>query len=94
MLRNLLFQVGIVCQIIRYVVFAKSDDTTRKQNANDIFNMVHKYLKLEIIDTTIENYHVSLYHIMTQNRKQELLKLLLIYTDVDWSIMKDVTGQV
>ena len=100
MLRNLLFQVAIVCQIIRYVAFPEGCrvqidyDRKRQPNDNDTFEMVYRYLKLKIIDTTIEYYDVSLYHLMTQNRKKEMLKLLLIYTDMDWSIMKDVTGQV
>ena len=93
MLRNLLFQAGIVCRIIRYLTL-KVDPRIQVAYDIKVFNVVGRYLELGLIDTTIENYHVSLYHVMTQYRKHNLLKLLLIYIDQDWSLMKDGTGQV
>ena len=86
MLRNLLFQVGIVCQIIRYSAAVTND--------SDVFSMLDRYLYLGLMDTTIENYGVSLYHVMAQHRRRDFLKLFLMYTDQNWSLMKDASGQV
>ena len=100
MLRNLLFQIGIVCQIIRYVAFPKGchivteNGTTRYANDSDVFAMIYDYCNQGLIDTTIEICHVSLYHIMTQNRKIDSLKFLLTRIDMDWSLIKDGSDQV
>ena len=130
-LRNLLFQVGIVCYLFESIDgnnerkrnrIEKGDTNTsfylsyssmesgalgsmyrQKRamvhraydvNMNIVYHNIRKYCDWRLIDTTIVWNDVSLYHLFTRLEMKKLLKQLFIYGSGDWSIMKDMSGQV
>lgn len=124
-LRNLMFQVGIICRIFQIIddnnerasyianrVKTGMNDQNIKRGGSsyskrridihmqkhttdrDIYQMLQKYLDLQFIDITIHRNDISLYHLFTMQKKVDLMRLLLVYGDGDWSIMKDACGQV
>ena len=98
-LRNLLFEIGVICFIIQHLYIAKKEKNENKEfehryTIDQVDRTIKQCLNLQLLDTMIRKDNISIYHILTKDNEYDLLKTLLTYDENEWSVVKDGTGQV
>ena len=103
-LRNILIQIQIVYRIFNMIEHMCNNTGRKKYHEFGCGSKIDKeywipmtierYLSLGLLDLSLMVNGITLYHLIIHHEKEDLLKILLLRVQCDWSVLKDNSGRV